>query len=135
MGWGVLLSLPATLPCGLNSTGRKVRSLPAAQAESSSNETEQKLAEIWQSVLGIEQIGVHDNFFDLGGDSLLITRVHAQFVEAFEREMYVATLMQYPTIADLAQQMVQANQKTEAPTFEDIRERSNKQKLLSRQKS
>lgn len=57
--------------------------------------------------------------------------------------MSVANLMQYPTIADLAQQMVQANKKTEAPTFEDIRERSNKQKeamqqrkqkLLSRQK-
>jgi amino acid adenylation domain-containing protein len=92
------------------------------------NETEQKLAEIWQSVLGIEGIGVHDNFFDLGGDSLLITRVHTRFVEVFERDMSVANLMQYPTIADLAQQIAQSDKKAEEPSFETVRERTSKQK-------
>lgn len=92
------------------------------------NETEQKLAEIWQAVLGIEQVGVHDNFFELGGDSLLITQVHAKFVDAFERDMSVANLMQYPTIADLAQQINQAERKAEEPSFEAVRERTNKQK-------
>jgi acyl transferase domain-containing protein/acyl carrier protein len=92
------------------------------------NQTEQKLAEIWQGVLGIEQVGVHDNFFELGGDSLLITRVHAKFVEVFERDMSVANLMQYPTIADLAQQLSQADKKSEEVSFDAVRERTNKQK-------
>lgn len=92
------------------------------------NQTEQKLAEIWQGVLGIEQVGVHDNFFELGGDSLLITRVHAKFVEVFERDMSVANLMQYPTIADLAQQLSQADKKSEEVSFDTVRERTNKQK-------
>ncbi len=101
------------------------------------NQTEQKLAEIWQEVLGIEQVGVHDNFFELGGDSLLITRVHAKFIEVFERDMSVANLMQYPTIADLAQQLNQADKQAEEPSFEAVRERTNKQKeamLLRKQK-
>ena len=46
------------------------------------NETEQVLAEIWQELLGAEQVGINDNFFDLGGHSLkaltLVTRIHKQ---------------------------------------------------------
>jgi len=89
---------------------------------------EQKLTEIWQEVLGIEQVGIHDNFFELGGDSLLITRVHAKFLEAFEHDMPVANLMQYPTIAMLAQQLGQADTKMKEPSFDAVRERTNKQK-------
>jgi acyl carrier protein len=92
------------------------------------NQVEQKLAEIWQEVLGIDQIGVHDNFFELGGDSLLITRVHARFIDAFEQDMSVANLMQYPTIADLAQQLGQADNKAKQPSFDAVRERTSKQK-------
>jgi len=91
------------------------------------NETEQKLAEIWQDVLGIEQVGVHDNFFELGGDSLLITRVHSKFVESFNRDMSVANLLQYPTIADLAQ-FLSEQASAEQPSFEEVHERTSKQK-------
>jgi hypothetical protein len=58
----------------------------------------------------------------------LITRVHAKFIEVFERNMSVANLMQYPTIADLAQQLAQGEKKTEEVSFDAVRERTNKQK-------
>ncbi|HZX28247.1 MAG TPA: amino acid adenylation domain-containing protein, partial [Telluria sp.] len=48
-----------------------------APAAAGMNPTEARLAAIWREFLGVEQIGVHDNFFDLGGDSLTATRVYA----------------------------------------------------------
>ncbi|HSD85812.1 MAG TPA: polyketide synthase dehydratase domain-containing protein, partial [Anaerolineae bacterium] len=91
------------------------------------NETEQKLVEIWQNVLGIEPIGIHDNFFELGGDSLLVTRIHAQFIERFGKIASVANLLQYPTVADLAQ-FVLEQAKAEPPSFEEVHDRTSKQK-------
>ena len=41
-------------------------------------EVETAIAALWQSVLNLEQVGLHDNFFDLGGHSLLMVRVHGQ---------------------------------------------------------
>jgi acyl carrier protein len=97
------------------------------------NETEQKLAEIWQAVLGIEQVGIHDNFFDLGGDSLLITRIHARFNQQFDRQVSVASLLQYPTIADLAQ-FLGERAATEQPSFADLHDRTSKQKAAMKQR-
>jgi len=97
------------------------------------NETEQKLVEIWQAVLGIEPIGIHDNFFDLGGDSLLITRIHTQFVERFGQNVSVANLLQYPTIADLAHFMLE-QERSEPSSLEAVRDRTDKQKAALKQR-
>ncbi|MEH1872395.1 non-ribosomal peptide synthetase [Nostoc sp.] len=87
------------------------RSLPEPaqtrqQAEESfaapSDETELKLARIWEKVLGIKPIGIKDNFFDLGGNSLLSIRVFAQVQKAFKKDMPLAILYQNPTIEQLA---------------------------------
>src|SRR5262249_6522115 len=50
------------------------------------NDTEQQLVEIWQQLLGIDRVGVDDNFFDLHGDSLLA----AQLVSRVQRVLHVA---------------------------------------------
>ncbi len=98
------------------------------------NETEQKLAGIWQDVLGIEQVGVHDNFFELGGDSLLVARIHTKFRETFDNDTSIANLLQYPTIADLTQFLSEQEEK-EQPTFEQVQDRASKQKeALKRRK-
>jgi acyl carrier protein len=91
------------------------------------NETEQKLAGIWQDVLGIKQVGVHDNFFELGGDSLLVTQIHSRFVESFGTDVSVANLLQYPTIADLAQFLSEQDGAQE-PSFEQVHQRTSQQK-------
>ena len=66
------------------------------------NPIEEAVAAIWSQVLRREQIGVHDNFFDAGGHSLLITRVNARLFEEFGVEIPLRELFEYPTIAELA---------------------------------
>jgi len=66
------------------------------------NDLEKKIAAIWEDVLGLEQAGVHDVFAELGGDSLMVTRVHARMRDELQADLSVAELMQYPTIAELA---------------------------------
>jgi acyl carrier protein len=67
-----------------------------------SNEIEEITAVIWQKLLGIERIGINDNFLDLGGHSLLATQVIAQLQDAFEIELPINKLFEEPTIAGLA---------------------------------
>lgn len=64
--------------------------------------TEQNLVQIWQTVLGLEQVGIHDNFFDLGGHSLLATQVMARANEAFGTHLAVSDIFNVNTIAELA---------------------------------
>jgi acyl transferase domain-containing protein/acyl carrier protein len=66
-------------------------------------ELEQTLAEIWQQLLGIEQIGIHDNFFALGGHSLLATQVTSHIRKTLQIELPLQSLFDRPTIAQLAQ--------------------------------
>jgi amino acid adenylation domain-containing protein/non-ribosomal peptide synthase protein (TIGR01720 family) len=62
---------------------------------------EQALAEVWAQVLGVERVGIHDNFFKLGGDSIMsiqiIARINQSGIRLLPRQLF-----QYPTIAELA---------------------------------
>ena len=66
-------------------------------------ELETRLVEIWQAVLGRERIGIHDNFFDLGGNSLLAARLFSQIERALETKLPLATLFQAPSVRKLAE--------------------------------
>ncbi|HEX6292070.1 MAG TPA: SDR family NAD(P)-dependent oxidoreductase, partial [Herpetosiphonaceae bacterium] len=74
---------------------------PSASAEPQTD-VERIIAAIWKSVLDRPQIGVHDNFFDLGGHSLLMAQVHSRLRETFDREIRMVDLFKYPTIRSLA---------------------------------
>jgi amino acid adenylation domain-containing protein len=63
---------------------------------------EKVLGQIWAELLGLEQIGIHANFFDLGGHSLLATQVMSRLRGEFQVELPLRTLFEQPTIADLA---------------------------------
>ena len=71
------------------------------------NEIEQKLTDIWSEVLDGQKIGIHDNFFDLGGHSILAIKLLNQIQESFEQKLSLSRLFQNPTIAQLAQQLSQ----------------------------
>jgi SAM-dependent methyltransferase/NAD(P)-dependent dehydrogenase (short-subunit alcohol dehydrogenase family)/acyl carrier protein len=64
--------------------------------------TERDLAEIWGAQLGIDQIGIHDRFFDLGGHSLLAVQVSSEIRDKFQIEMPVLKLFQAPSLGELA---------------------------------
>ncbi|NEO42624.1 MAG: amino acid adenylation domain-containing protein, partial [Moorea sp. SIOASIH] len=68
-------------------------------------ETQKVLAEIWAEVLGIEKVGIHDNFFDLGGHSLMATQVVSRIQQAFAVECPLKTLFETPELASLAQKL------------------------------
>jgi acyl carrier protein len=69
-------------------------------------ELEQTLVTIWSRVLGVEQVGTHDNFFDLGGSSLSSLRIIALLneagVEVKGQRINPELLFEYPTVAQLA---------------------------------
>jgi len=62
----------------------------------------QALAALWTEMLGIEPIGVHDNLFELGGDSLLAIQILARVRKTFGIELHPAAFFKAPTINDLA---------------------------------
>ncbi|WP_321884918.1 non-ribosomal peptide synthetase [Paraburkholderia bannensis] len=69
------------------------------------NATETTLLAIWQAVLGRDDLGVTDNFFDVGGHSLLMMRVAARVREALGRAVSLRTLFLNPVLADLAAEL------------------------------
>ncbi|MGZ6550924.1 MAG: phosphopantetheine-binding protein, partial [Tumebacillaceae bacterium] len=70
-------------------------------------ELEKTIASVWQEVLRVEQVGVNDNFFDLGGHSLLVVQVHNKLRERLGVELTVVQLFQYPTVSALADYLSQ----------------------------
>ena len=74
-----------------------------------SNQTEQMLTDIWQKFLKIEKVSVKDNFFDLGGQSLLAVRIFAQIEKQFGKRFPVTMLFRAPTIELLARKITDEN--------------------------
>jgi amino acid adenylation domain-containing protein len=66
------------------------------------SDIEKHLAKIWGEVLSIEQVGIHDNFFDLGGHSLAASRVISRAIQTFRLELPVNALFDAPTVARMA---------------------------------
>jgi amino acid adenylation domain-containing protein len=64
--------------------------------------TEKALMKIWTDVLGNSQIGIHDDFFDSGGDSLLATQIMTRVQKAFGVEVPLRIMFEFPTIAGFA---------------------------------
>lgn len=73
------------------------------------NEMEKAIAAIWQQVLRRDKIGIHDNFFECGGHSLSLTQIHGPLQQLSKRELLLTDLFKYPTIASLAEYMIQTN--------------------------
>ena len=104
----VLADLPHTpngkidrngLPTLASVLGRRDGGAVVADAE---NDLERTVLEIWRETLGMQAIGVDDNFFDIGGHSLLVVRMHRRLKEVLERPIALTELYRYPTIRSFA---------------------------------
>jgi len=69
---------------------------------------EKKLASIWSRLIGINRIGINDNYFELGGDSLLATQLVSQVRNVFEVELPLVELFRHPTLAEMATSIEEA---------------------------
>ena len=70
---------------------------------------EKSIAEIWKNILSVDQIGVHDDFFDFGGHSLLAVRLIARIEKTFGVSLPLSVLFEYPTIEALSQAVQERN--------------------------
>ena len=96
------------------------------------NPTEQTIAEVWQQVLGIEKVGIHDNFFDLGGHSLLVAKVIAHLRSAFPVEFPMGTLFERPTVHLLSKVILEEHQSKSSFVESSSRGRKRKERKLRR---
>jgi acyl transferase domain-containing protein/acyl carrier protein len=69
---------------------------------SPASDVEALIASMWCEVLGVERVGIHDSFFELGGDSLLGTKVVANIQRAFQVKVSMRQLWKSPTVAQIA---------------------------------
>ncbi|MBV9787775.1 MAG: SDR family NAD(P)-dependent oxidoreductase, partial [Chloroflexi bacterium] len=86
------------------------------------NQFEENVAAVWQQVLGIEQVGVHDSFFDLGGHSLLITQLTNKLHRIYQVEISIRSLFESPTVAGMAQVIEQCYLEKAANSEKPIKE-------------
>ena len=69
------------------------------------NEIEQTITEIWQELLGAKRVGIHDDYFKLGGDSLRAIQIISRLNAVFKIDLSIKHLFEAPTISDIAEQI------------------------------
>ncbi len=125
----VLPELPLT---GNGKIDRKLlaaRDLPrpaeAARAAAIMNAEEQRVAARWRDVLHLNTVGLNDNFFDLGGHSLLLAKLHVDLKQEFAVDFPLVELFQYPTVAAQAARLRTA--RTSSSALNRARARADRQ--------
>jgi hypothetical protein len=98
------------------------------------SELEQTIASIWQEAFLLDKVGLYDNFFDLGGHSLLMIKVHARLVEKLKMDLSIIKMFQYPTVSSLAKYL---SKESSESSYDKIQERAQKQReaLVRQRKS
>ncbi|CCF15397.1 tyrocidine synthase 3 [Brevibacillus laterosporus GI-9] len=81
------------------------------ELEAPTNEIQQRLASIWQEVLGVETVGINQNFFELGGQSLKASIITSRIHKAFEVVVPLVEIFKLPTIKELSMYIAQAEKR------------------------
>jgi non-ribosomal peptide synthetase component F len=93
-----------------------------APYDAPASDAEQTIAAIWQDVLGIAKVGRTSNFFDLGGHSLLLTRVHSQIRQVFSKDITMVDLFRFTTVRALAHHLAGQTDPSVADSSQEQRE-------------
>ncbi|TAN70493.1 MAG: amino acid adenylation domain-containing protein [Methylobacter sp.] len=91
------------------------------------NDIEHQIAAVWQDVLGLDKVGIRDNFFDIGGNSLLILQAYKKLQALLPNDCLVIELFKYPTISALAA-FLSSDTAAIQPDYADIKDRASRQK-------
>jgi aspartate racemase len=81
------------------------RAQPGRPYAAPQTEVERIVAGVWREVLQVDEVGLDDNFFDLGGDSLRMLRVHTKLREALQRDISMVETFTYPTVSAIARHL------------------------------
>jgi amino acid adenylation domain-containing protein len=97
-----------------------------ADSEESVSQTEQMIVDLWKRVLRIENLGLDDNFFDVGGDSLLLVAVHSNLQKMLHLEIPVTDLFEFATVRTLARCL--GEKQSPESSLSSVQERAQKQR-------
>lgn len=86
------------------------------ELEAPRNDTERQMVEIWQKISGLERVGINENFFDIGGNSLLGIQLISHIRDAFGLDIPIDSLFNSPTIAGLSNLIIE----TQLQEFGDL---------------
>jgi amino acid adenylation domain-containing protein len=104
-------------------TGARVSAVRVAAR----TDLERKLVDVWREVLEVDAIGMDENFFDLGGHSLLMLQLQGRLKAVLQRDLSMMELFEHPTVAALAQRLSQ-EQQPEVQAVSAAAERAQKQR-------
>jgi amino acid adenylation domain-containing protein len=118
--WVLVPSLPLTANGkidhkALQSLGQAAQAVAAGAYQAPQSALEQVVAEVWQGVLGVPRVGVRDNFFDLGGHSLLLVQVQSRLEERLGREVSMTDLLSNASVEALARFLAGGGDAAEGP--------------------
>jgi non-ribosomal peptide synthetase component F len=107
---------------------RRQRVARAAQprAGAPASDMERKVAAVWQELFDVDSVSFDENFFDLGGHSLLLIRAHQRLRESVRPDLSLVAMLQYPTVRTLARHLSGGEKDTTA--LAAIRERAHRQR-------
>jgi acyl carrier protein len=87
--------------------------------------TERLIAAVWSELLNIDRVGLADNFFDLGANSLLVLKAHEKLCEALQVELSPIDLFKFPTVSALARRI---DRPSHTSSFDDSSTRADRQR-------
>ncbi len=85
---------------------------------------QEQLVGIWQTVLGLDRVGIHDSFFDIGGNSMSLVQVYGHLTRIASREVSLVELYEFPTIAAFSRYLEDDHPRPEAPAEPVRRDRA-----------
>ena len=112
---------------------KKILSQPESVYIPPASDLEQTIASIWQQVFNIDRVSIHTNFFDLGGNSLLVAKVHSKLRAALNSDIQIIELFKHSTIHSLAKHLSETG---DAPVLDQGREQANlRKKMMKRRRA